>query len=182
VKIVAISGKMGSGKTTLAKHIQSKDARVRLIHFATPLKDAIIAMGIPREDVEVTKPAVVRQLMQVYGQAMRHYDPDYWVRKVQRKLEDISWADARTGADTVVVVDDVRFPNELAMLEAYGAVTVRLAKFGDPNGPSPHDDDVSETALDSAEFNIPWAGAHGYAKVMCADVCRALEKAGVVDG
>ncbi len=45
---------------------------------------------------------------------------DIWVNCVHRQIMDLHTDTARTQEDLIIVIDDVRFPNEAAMIEEFG--------------------------------------------------------------
>lgn len=137
-RVVAISGKMQHGKTTLATMIQAhleNRGRTAVLHgFAVELKKDLVSLGIDVHD----KSEPNRKLMQAYGQAQRAKDPDYWVKR---------WA---AGANDygVVIVDDMRFQNEfLYMRDEEDALLIRVEKRALPAVGLVHMDQ-SETDLD----------------------------------
>ena len=95
-----------------------------------------------------TKGMSVRHLLQWWGtEVCRRHDPHYWVK---------AWKDAarRSGAD-VILVDDVRFPNEVYSIrggDSFGGV-FRLEPYEGWDYASSHE---SETALDDFNFGKYW--------------------------
>ena len=125
MKIVLISGKMGSGKTTLARAIQEDHwDNVFLLNFA----DALYSMhDFCRRflyDAGVLEPGETkdRKLLQWLGTEWgREIDKDVWVKILKRKIE------AHEGlnlGDELFVVADCRFENEVTAFPE--AVKVRL--------------------------------------------------------
>ena len=115
-------------------------------------KDELFIVDIPRwchltpaelftpakEVINHSKPGYVsmtfRQMLQLYGtEYRRRQDPDYWVRRLEAKLHGLER----------VVIDDVRFPNEVEMIQRLGGRVIRIDRPG-PNE-STH---ASETELD----------------------------------
>jgi hypothetical protein len=141
--IIGISGKRRSGKTTLAKYLETHHGAHKL-SFADPLRRELALLGYP-EDVLHSKPTpdAIRALMIAHGQARRFYDPDYWVRKAFNHLDGLT----RLGAE-IAVIDDVRFWNEAEKLKSHGATLIRLTRFGLENHEPGVDTDSSETELD----------------------------------
>lgn len=91
-----------------------------------------------------TGPMTAREVMQVFGtDIMRAWDEDVWVRPCMRKVEEAS--------TKLVLITDVRFPNELEAIHERGGKVIRLLR--DPlGGEDKHD---SETALDNmAGFDL----------------------------
>lgn len=104
--VVLITGKMGSGKTTLGKYIRESlnsldGLLVTQMGFADPIK--YVAEAFFNWDGK--KDARGRRLLQVLGsEAGRAYNPSIWVDKLVARVFD--------GVFNVTIVDDWRFPNE----------------------------------------------------------------------
>ena len=147
MKILALSGKMHSGKSYIAEYVAKYHAFQRL-SLAGPLKRDILDMGFDPVHV-AEKPPWMRKLMQVYGQARRAENEDHWVDKL---YQDIIGLGDR-GMDRVVT-DDVRFPNEIRKLElaadAFGwdLQVVRVVRADYDYSCIAGHDDESETVLD----------------------------------
>lgn len=152
--VIGLSGKIGTGKTAVAK-ILAEHGYVRR-SFADALREEIAeALDIPVEWTHERKAETlrrdpsgilprrgmtIREAIQWWGTDFRKaQDPLYWIAQVD------AWIAAHPGVD--VVVDDVRFPDEVDMLLARGAITVRLLPY-DGWQPGPHANHASETALD----------------------------------
>ncbi|NYI06078.1 deoxynucleotide monophosphate kinase family protein [Allostreptomyces psammosilenae] len=75
----------------------------------------------------------VRRVLQQSGQAVRKYDPDFWVRVTTEAV------DACAGWDLPVVVTDCRYPNEAQALRERGFLLVRIERRG-------AEDELSEDA------------------------------------
>ena len=96
---LAFVGKMGSGKTTCANYIKSKNSKFYITNFAKKLKEIAIEMyGMVEKD---------RNLLQTVGDAMRGVDPDVFANFV---IKECFYR-------TYCMVDDARFPNELDKLK-----------------------------------------------------------------
>lgn len=106
--IVLISGKQGSGKTTLTQHIHDKYV-CQTIKFADPVYDChnavwevLSAYGVPRERKS-------GDLLQYIGTDFgRKRDENIWVNIARRR------ADRIVAGNMPVILDDCRFRNELA--------------------------------------------------------------------
>lgn len=115
--IVAICGRIASGKSTLSQKIIdglcSKHS-VRRISFAHQVKRYAGELF----GCDVDGPNKNRAILQTFAESMKAIDPDIWV-KMTRQLIDSTPAD-------FVIIDDLRFPNELRMLRALGALIIRI--------------------------------------------------------
>ncbi len=162
VLIVGVSGKIGSGKSTLCDnllllHNQNVVAR----NFADQLKiDVAAHLGIPLERcyTEEGKNTRIERydmtvgcILQQWGTALRSaIHTDMWVIATANWLERLILNGV---VPSMVVIGDVRFPNEVDWVHSVGGVAVRLN--GDPGGvraKSTRDlAHVSETALDDCQ-------------------------------
>jgi len=142
MKIVLISGYIGSGKTTFANYLKDylnkKGCYTEKLAFADKVKQ------IAKEDFlwDGKKDKKGRRLLQVIGtEAGREYDPDIWVKYMLKAIRDLPID------PSVVVIDDWRFPNEYYSLASYYDVyTVRVL------GKERISDHPSETSLDNSDI------------------------------
>jgi dephospho-CoA kinase len=106
---IALTGKMRSGKDTVAEHL-------------------VVSYGFERQafgdalklHAHATLPWIAadpkpRALYQQFGQLMREIEPDVWVRHVERQL-----------SDKPVVISDLRQPNEHEWARKNGFTIVRV--------------------------------------------------------
>lgn len=128
--IIGLTGLIGSGKSTVAKHLAaSYGARVE--KFAGPLKDMMRALGLTEAEIEGDRKevpcdllcgATPRHAMQTigteWGRMLIH--PDLWVRAWERR--------ASTGG--LVVADDCRFLNEAAAVRRLGGAVIQIFRTG----------------------------------------------------
>lgn len=150
---IAISGKMCSGKTTLAKLLQD-NYDYTVISFASPMKRLVKDMQLPLcervaqiygdcvhlwgEELgygvagwiihTFLEPGVKfefhgkddrgRKILQQLGHEARElFGENIWLLPMKRTIEDTAGK---------IVIDDVRYPNELEFCEDNGFVTIRL--------------------------------------------------------
>jgi hypothetical protein len=155
--ILAISGKQRTGKTYCATQLVDNHHFKRM-SFAGPLKDDIRAMGFPETDI-YNKPPYMRALMQTYGQARRAVDPNHWVNALYTDLSNLYMLGVSSpfGYQSVVI-DDVRFPNEIDMLRDFADNrqwcefrAIRMKRTGEQAEDASHAEEISETALDGRD-------------------------------
>lgn len=131
------------GKTTACNIVQSilkdsvvqinfKDALIEELKRNFPNLLQIISSGKEIDDLFITKPPLIRALMQNYGTEVRRgNDKDYWVDR---------WA-VKIKGDKHVVCDDVRFLNEAKRIKDLGGILIRLHRTDLDND----DNHISET-------------------------------------
>lgn len=128
-KVIGVCGIAGSGKSTAAAAICHALPYWRY-SFAGPLKDAVADLFmLDREQLDVefyknqptdTWGMTPRQIMQRFGtEAMRKvFDTNFWLIQAEERIKILA---AKAVANKLcVVIDDVRFPNEIAWIKHYG--------------------------------------------------------------
>lgn len=134
MQVILIGGVAQAGKTTLAKFMAQQAYLAGLnpviLPFAKPLKDAAEAAGFTKDK----DPEGYRNYCQTHGDECRRSDPDYFVKKWMETVDKLAFQESlalegytETGPvwrETVVIVDDCRFINELAHAAEYNAKTV----------------------------------------------------------
>lgn len=156
MKLVCISGKRRGGKTTLA-NILLRDYGWKPLMLAGPLKrKAMEDFDLSYEQVEGSLKEVIderygmtpREIMIHLGQAYRHVDKDYWVKRTREVAQGYN--------DRVCVIQDMRFKNELETFKKHGAFTVRLERAESLTGA--YINNPSETELDEVtdwDLHVP---------------------------
>ena len=135
-RVIGISGKLGSGKSSLAAYLSlhSVHANIERRSFAEKLREVLSLMtNIPvaqtrsTEQKEYVVPGwdkSVGQLLQDMGEGMRSTaHPDAWVLALFAYFEP---------SQSHWIIDDVRFPNEADAIRRHGGLLIRLE--GDPSG------------------------------------------------
>lgn len=109
---VAISGKLCAGKTSLANMLCEVDDRFERLSFAAPIYElAREYLGMEGKN---------RDWLIRIGEAFREIDPDVWINYlIKRGTQMVSEGKS-------VIVDDARFPREVAALKNAGFYVVRL--------------------------------------------------------
>lgn len=111
------------------------------VHHDIRLSDAVRTVGY--EDAKDTWPEV-RRFLQNLGVGCREaFDPEIWVRQVERRLRDLD------PAVHDIVITDLRFPNEAKMVRLWRGHTVKVTRPGF-GGMDAHE---SERALNEWRFN-----------------------------
>ena len=155
--IIGLSGKMKSGKTTVAEYIKSQlpETNVMVWGFGHEVKleflrsnatlynisdldkqevkderGDFIVCGVRYDDI------TVREALCKLGIKRREQNPDYWVHKWQETV-------ASAPDNFIIIAPDVRFPNEVKAIQDMGGIVIRLTR-------NPVDSqDETETALDN---------------------------------
>ena len=143
--VILVSGKAGSGKSTVASMLANKLAdepslRVMFYGFADPIK--YLARSYFGWDGE--KDDKGRRLLQQIGFVGREYDEDIWVKHFLQQL------DKRAGLLPfhIAIISDWRFPNELNFLERNPLLdTISVRVFGRGGLEGKAASDVSENSL-----------------------------------
>lgn len=152
IKIIGISGRRQSGKTTTAEYIvDNYEGRAEIVCFADEIKDIICrCFGAGTNDLwgsNAGKERVLpcgktgRELLQIVGTDwFRGLDPDCWLRAYKMRVERVShYAE-------LIVTPDVRFHNEIKLIQKMGGHVARLMLR-----PYPKDVHGTEIALDETE-------------------------------
>jgi hypothetical protein len=144
-KIIALTGAKTVGKTTIAKALSAYAINSRILSFATPIKEMLLAMGVPKEAILGEKKETVikeigqsgRELMQSlgteWGRQMIHQN--IWVYALQKKID--------SGFDQTIIIDDCRFENEAKWVSERGGKIIMIKR----DGVSYDDEHSSETPL-----------------------------------
>jgi dephospho-CoA kinase len=112
---IAITGKMRSGKDTLAKYFIDNDESNQ-IAFGDGIKR--VARNYFPDIVAKGKP---RKLYQDIGQQFRQIDPDVWVKDLDRTMVNLMEL-----GETNFVVTDVRQMNEYLYLKKQGFTVIKV--------------------------------------------------------
>lgn len=130
--IVGILGKKGSGKSTVARYLVRRHKFVRM-SFATPLKKMLTrGLGLPRKFT--TDPTLKegpnpllnhktpRYAMQTLGYewGRQYLGEDFWVKHLANRMPK----------DRNIVIDDVRFDNEVQWLQTQNATFIHIFNEG----------------------------------------------------
>lgn len=177
--LIGLSGKIGTGKSAVAKVLEEHGFVRR--SFADALREEVAeALDIPIEwtrdrkdqrmgglpDPYPRHTMTLREILQWHGTDYRRaQDPLYWTAQLD------AWLKAYLGQN--VVVDDCRFPDEMDMLLARGGLSVRLLPYPSWE-PGPNAGHVSETALDDyPRFHIIRRPGFGEIEAVAREILEA---------
>ena len=105
-----------------------------------PMWKGFVADHEEIQDKEGMTAVTVRRVLQWWGTEYRRaQDPDYWTKAWSRKIEQFDLE------QTHVLIDDVRFVNELNTIKVHGGLIVKIERPGF-DGANNH---ASETSLDN---------------------------------
>jgi len=144
--VIAIHGKKGSGKNTIA-NIINKDNQFVITAFAEPIKNEIIRIfKLKNEDeydefkrkefneLNVNGRRIVREI----GMLMRSYDETQFIKYVDNIISK----------NKNVIITDLRFQNELVYLKVLKDIIFIKVKRDEDN-----DNHISEQEFDDKYFN-----------------------------
>lgn len=157
--VLGTAGPAGAGKDTVADYLVAHHGFIKLA-FAGPLKEMLAVIGMPepydREKKEQPVPGfdfTWRQAAQFLGTEWgRGLDPDIWVKIIRMRIEHLE--KLRCGEKARIVLSDVRFENEAAMIRGMGGRVVHLRARGGLSGATAGH--ASEGGLQAAEsdYNV----------------------------
>jgi dephospho-CoA kinase len=111
---IALTGKMRSGKDTVADHLIKNYGFTRFA-FGDGIRSVCKDL-FPEQFDNGQKP---RSLLQGVGQAMRVFNPIVWIRKCFRDIDEYGGAN--------IVITDLRQPNELHAVKLRGYYVIRVS-------------------------------------------------------
>lgn len=161
-RLVGVSGPAGVGKGEVARVLNQFGWRT--VKMAGPLKgmlEYLIAQRgfTPEENREMLE-GVNKEEPCFYGQSPRHLmqtlgtdwgrdlvAEDFWVKMAQETIAD-ALADGYS-----VVVDDIRFQNEVDMIRRLGGVVIRVYRADRTRNPGDHKSEGSPITPDALVYN-----------------------------
>lgn len=157
MQLIGLSGKAGTGKNYLARHLLAPHG-FREAALADEIKIRGVALGVGTyEELFHAKPAHTRDWLQQEGteRGREQYGVDVWINAMMARLTRVE----ETWGIGTFVVTDVRFPNEVEVLQAHGGRVFRIeaperaaaSLLSDAARAHP-----SETALDDYEHFDGW--------------------------
>ena len=175
MRLIGFCGLAGSGKSAAAQ-ILIEHCGFERVRFAGPLKAMCRAIGISEQEIEgdlkedpcdrlmgKTPRFFMQAIGTEFGRDLIH--PDFWVHLWRRDAEVILTAGGR------LVVDDVRFQNEAAVIRALGGKLIHIRREGFDVAKCAH---ASETQILEADSTIYNEGLDK--SVLAARLAGALER------
>jgi hypothetical protein len=133
MKLIALVGYAGSGKTSVTAQARvGHGLYIHHMNFSEPIMKMLQALGIPseilddktrwNEPLDLLCGKTIRQAAQTLGTewGRDQIGPDLWVRA----------AIARVPQDRHTIIDNLRFPNEMALLKERGAIFIAFERPG----------------------------------------------------
>lgn len=119
--ILAISGRIGSGKTTVAAACAGPKGE----RFIIPVAQSVYESANNVFKSLNIEPYKCRNLLTTLGDIGRQADVDFWIKKVHQKIQSI--VTGSTNSVEIFYVPDIRYPNEIKYLrEHYRVIHVKL--------------------------------------------------------
>lgn len=172
---IAIVGKMGSGKSSLANYLVDVHQYTRIANAGSLKALAAMAYG-PIDKSQTYKVTQAkyewdgrteerefsgRQILQGLGQIVKEFDRDFWLKAMMRDMD--------VKGNGPFVCDDTRFPFEADFLRKHGWIIVKLyvpkevraERYHTLYGRYPTIEELShesETAVDDIEEDIGFSG------------------------
>jgi dephospho-CoA kinase len=124
--LLGISGKISSGKTTVASFIKTNYPNVEVLGFADGVKQEVAeACKVSIDYIEANK-KLFRPMLQWWGTNFRREmrgGESYWINKTLIQIHN-----AFTKGTTIIVVHDVRFLNEVSAIKSSGGKMWRVER------------------------------------------------------
>lgn len=164
--IIGINGKKQSGKTTFANIIKELyPERVIILNFGDAVKESLKPIfGFTNDELYGESKEVVnefwgitpREMMQYFATELmrdglsKRFDnigSNIWVLSLEKKIKEI----LKTERNKIIIIADLRFKNEYALIKKYNGLTVKIYNENIENNEfSSH---ISENDLNDISFD-----------------------------
>ncbi len=174
--IVGISGHIGCGKSAFAGYLNEKYPEYGRESVGDAVKEECARLfGFPLEwcSSEINKKAVIEVALPIFGkkymtvrEALQWWGTDI----VRNMVSENHWVERVTGKG-MVIIDDIRFPNECDYVKQNDGVLIRIEDYpGKPVDPRAYH--ISETALDDyPHFDLVMYPPYGQLKQFADNLC-----------
>ena len=166
MKIIALTGPKGVGKTTIAKEIEANNwERSAIYSFADPIRRMLRSI-VPEStlrDPEAKEQPIdwlggksPRQIMQTLGTdwGRKMISDDIWLQVMRRTIKEQPF--------DVAIIDDCRFENEMELVHEMGGKVYRLYR----DGVSYTGEHESERKLPKVDYSIDVSDVQEAAKAI----------------
>jgi len=131
-KVIGLVGKLQAGKTTVAgmilDHLGNKNKPAVRTAFGNFLKEMILNAGLcTADELWNKKTDFSRLMMQKIGTEIirKQVDPNFWIKKM---INEINVWKQNNPEDMIIIIDDVRFINEAAMVKMFNGTLIRIER------------------------------------------------------
>ena len=132
IRLIALSGPKGCGKTTAASWLEHEHGFHRLA-FADPIRAAVLGL-FPKWNALAFAPEIKDRLcthyglapraaLRAFGEHARSLDPLIYIKHMEQRLDALPLGCS-------VVIDDLRMPSEAAWVRAHGGSVVHVRRSG----------------------------------------------------
>gem|GEM_PF-2701036 len=155
--VIGLMGKAYSGKSTVAKHLETKG--FKRLAFAGLLKDlAQHYFKLTEEEIE-TKPLHVRTLLQGLGMLIREqFDPEIFINEVFLKM--------KYSGGNLFVIEDVRLAEEAEFIKSLGGVVARIDCPDSPHRLAEGQESHETEKIDAIPYDVRIIARYGDLKTL----------------
>ena len=157
MKIIGVSGLARSGKDTffeMSVRMKSEYGKnIRRYAFADELKKEcdhylISEYGISAFSNDTDEKKIIRPYLVLYGTEKRNEDMNYWVNKVQEKIE-------KDKTSKAIFITDVRYENEINWIKSLNGINIHVERVG--NKPPNEEEKKNDPLLKKmCNFRLRW--------------------------
>lgn len=137
--IVGFCGAAGSGKTTAAEMLLREfGLRATRVPFASPIKEMLYTLGVPQEHLYGSPAQKAQPLGMLNGKSARFAMQTLGTEWGRDCMGSRFWLELwrervrRVGFVEIIIVDDVRFPNEVEEIQRLDGIVLRIMRGDTP--------------------------------------------------